>query len=37
VDDLLAELPDLEREEILACHDFAQQVLSAKTLRPAFK
>jgi uncharacterized protein (DUF433 family) len=30
-EDLLTEFPDLEREDILACHEFARQMLSAKT------
>jgi uncharacterized protein (DUF433 family) len=34
-DDLLAEFPDLEREDILACHEFARQMLSAKSVHLA--
>jgi uncharacterized protein (DUF433 family) len=30
---LLKEFPDLEREDILACHEFARQMLAAKTVR----
>ena len=30
-DDLLSEFPDLEREDILACHEFARQMLKART------
>jgi uncharacterized protein (DUF433 family) len=29
---LLKQFPDLEREDIQACHDFARQMLSAKTI-----
>ena len=32
VDDLLAEFPDLEREDILACHAFSQRMLAAKSV-----
>ena len=31
VEDLLKEFPDLEREDILACHEFARRMLAAKT------
>jgi uncharacterized protein (DUF433 family) len=29
-DELLAEFPDLEREDILACHEYSRQLLAAK-------
>jgi uncharacterized protein (DUF433 family) len=32
IEDLLKEFPDLEREDILACHEFARRMLTAKTL-----
>ena len=32
VEDLLAEFPDLEREDILACHEFSRQMLAAKSV-----
>ena len=31
VEDLLAEFPDLEREDILACHEFSRRMLAAKS------
>ncbi len=31
VEDLLAEFPDLEREDILACHEFSRRMLANKT------
>jgi uncharacterized protein (DUF433 family) len=31
-DDLLAEFPDLEREDILACHEYSRQLLAAKSV-----
>ena len=31
VEDLLAEFPDLEREDILACLEFSRRMLAAKT------
>jgi uncharacterized protein (DUF433 family) len=34
-DDLLAEFPDLEREDILACYEFSRQMLSAKSVHVA--
>ena len=33
VEDLLAEFPDLEREDILACHEFSRRMLAAKSVR----
>ncbi len=32
VEDLLAEFPDLEREDILACLEFSRRMLAAKTV-----
>jgi uncharacterized protein (DUF433 family) len=32
VEDLLAEFPDLEREDILACHEFSRRMLAAKSV-----
>ena len=32
VDELLAEFPDLEREDILACHEFSRKMLAAKSV-----
>lgn len=34
-DDLLAEFPDLEREDILACHEFSRRMLTAKSVHLA--
>ena len=31
LEDLLKEFPDLERQDILACHEFARRMLTAKT------
>jgi uncharacterized protein (DUF433 family) len=31
-EDLLTEFPDLEREDILACHEFSRQMLAAKSV-----
>lgn len=31
-DDLLAEFPDLEREDILACHAYSRKLLTAKSV-----
>lgn len=33
IDDLLAEFPELERDDLLACLQFATKVLKLKTLR----
>ena len=35
VDDLLAEFPDLEREDILACLEFSRRMLAAKSVHLA--
>ena len=35
VEDLLAEFPDLEREDILACHEFSRRRLAAKSVHLA--
>jgi uncharacterized protein (DUF433 family) len=32
VDKLLVEFPDLEREDILACHEFSRRMLAAKSV-----
>ena len=32
VEDLLAEFPDLERADVLACHEFSRQMLAAKSV-----
>jgi len=32
IEDLLKAFPDLEREDILACHEFARWMLSAKSI-----
>ena len=31
IDDVLAEFPDLEREDLLACIEFARQALAARS------
>ena len=31
IEDLLTEFPDLEREDILACHEFSRRMLAAKS------
>lgn len=36
-EDLLEEFPDLEREDILACHEFARRMLAAKSVHVALK
>jgi uncharacterized protein (DUF433 family) len=35
VEDLLEEFPDLEREDILACHEFSRRMLTAKSVHLA--
>jgi len=37
VEDLLAEFPDLEREDILACHEFSRRMLTSKSVHLALK
>ncbi len=32
IESLLAEFPDLEREDILACHEFARRMLTARSI-----
>jgi uncharacterized protein (DUF433 family) len=32
IEGLLKEFPDLQREDILACHEFARRILNAKTI-----
>ena len=32
IETLLKQFPDLEREDILACHEFARRMLVAKTI-----
>ncbi len=34
-EDLLREFPDLEREDILACHEFSRRILTAKSVHLA--
>ena len=34
-DDLIATFPDLERADILACHEFARRMLAARSARLA--
>ena len=34
-EDLLEEFPDLEREDILACHEFSRRMLAAKSVHLA--
>ena len=36
-DDLLAQFPDLEREDILACMEFSRRMLAAKSIHLALK
>jgi uncharacterized protein (DUF433 family) len=35
VEDLLGEFPDLQREDILACHEFSGQVLKTRSVHLA--
>ncbi len=35
VDDLLEEFPDLEREDILACHELSRRILEARSVHLA--
>ena len=35
LEDLLAEFPDLEREDILACHEFSRRMLEFKSVHLA--
>lgn len=35
VEDLLKEFPDLEREDIFACHEFSRRMLAAKSVHLA--
>ena len=35
IQDLLAEFPDLEREDILACLEFSRRILAAKSVHLA--
>jgi uncharacterized protein (DUF433 family) len=37
VEDLLAEFPDLERDDILACHEFSRRILAARSVHLALK
>ncbi len=32
IEDLLKQFPDLEREDILACHEFTRRMLAARTI-----
>ena len=36
-EELLAEFPDLEREDILACHEFSPRMLAAKSVHVALQ
>jgi len=35
IDDLLVAFPDLQREDILACHEFSRRMLASKTIHLA--
>ncbi len=35
VEDLLGEFPDLEREDVLACHEFSRRMLEVKSVHLA--
>jgi uncharacterized protein (DUF433 family) len=35
IETLLAEFPDLERDDILACHEFSRRMLTARTAHVA--
>ena len=35
IEDLLAEFPDLEREDILACHEFSRRMLETRSIHLA--
>ena len=35
IEDLLREFPDLEREDILACHEFSRRMLTARSIHLA--
>lgn len=35
LDDLLAEFPDLEREDIFACYEFSRRMLAARSVHLA--
>ena len=37
IEDLLAEFPDLQREDILACHEFSRRMLVAKSVHVALR
>jgi uncharacterized protein (DUF433 family) len=37
VEDLLAEFPDLQRDDILACLEFSRQMLAARSVHLALK
>ncbi len=32
IEDLLREFPDLEREDILACHEYSRRILAARSI-----
>jgi uncharacterized protein (DUF433 family) len=32
IDELIREFPDLEREDVLACHEFSRRMLTAKSI-----
>ena len=35
IEDLLVEFPDLQREDILACHEFSRRMLETKSIHLA--
>ncbi len=37
IEDLLTEFPDLERQDILACHEFSRRMLAAKSVHLALR
>ncbi len=34
IETMLAEFPDLEREDILACHEYSRKMLATKSVHP---
>jgi uncharacterized protein (DUF433 family) len=37
IETLLSEFPDLQREDILACHEFSRRILAARSVHLALK
>ncbi|HIG29223.1 MAG TPA: DUF433 domain-containing protein [Verrucomicrobiales bacterium] len=37
VEDLLTEFPDLDRDDILACHEYSRRILAARSVHLALK